>query len=529
MARPAPAARPAPHPQAARPAPRPHPPAAARFAPQHHQAPAVRRATQPQPRINRAERRAPAPRTAAPTASRPAKPTASPQRAATPSAVSPARAQRQERLQRAREDRALRHLPPRQRAARRREIEHDRQQRATQRTQTAPTAAARSGQTNPTAAATTAARAGNRATATRLNRGPRHNGQARVSAQAARQGRFAAPFAAASVTASTAARAAHVAPRRAWRSGHRANFVAWFGPVFYPYAYSDIFDYAFWPDGYDDDYWYAAYDDMFDGVFFGEVGQPEEYVGSIPRGDNDAPTYKAVSSLCRQPGDGITAWPIAEIENKVGLSRDQIALLDGVKRAGSKAASVFKATCPSENAFPLTPTGRLAGMTARLNATLEAVQTVRPELEKFYDSLSDEQKERFNEIGPGKAVTNPEARAALPDDARKCGEAKPGLTNLPIEQIDDALHPNKSQEAELDNLANATVKAVGILQAACPSETPLTPPGRMQAIETRLKAMIEAADTVKPALDSFYGSLSAEQKARFNRLGRELAKSADAQ
>ena len=37
--------------------------------------------------------------------------------------------------------------------------------------------------------------------------------------------------------------------------------------------------------------------------------------------------------------------------------------------------------------------------------------------------------------------------------------------------------------------------------------------------------MIDAAKTVKPALDSFYGSLSNEQKARFNRIGRDLAQS----
>jgi hypothetical protein len=35
--------------------------------------------------------------------------------------------------------------------------------------------------------------------------------------------------------------------------------------------------------------------------------------------------------------------------------------------------------------------------------------------------------------------------------------------------------------------------------------------------------MVEAANTVKPALDSFYGSLNDEQKARFNKLGREIA------
>ena len=81
--------------------------------------------------------------------------------------------------------------------------------------------------------------------------------------------------------------------------------------------------------------------------------------------------------------------------------------------------------------------------------------------------------------------------------------------------------------AELDKLQDATDKAVGILQAACPEEKPMTPPGRLDAMETRLKAMIEAANTVKPALGSFYASLSSEQKARFNRMGRELASAKD--
>jgi hypothetical protein len=45
----------------------------------------------------------------------------------------------------------------------------------------------------------------------------------------------------------------------------------------------------------------------------------------------------------------------------------------------------------------------------------------------------------------------------------------------------------------------------------------------LAAMEMRLQAMLEAANTVKPALDDFYGSLTSEQKARFNRIGRELA------
>ncbi|MDO8876315.1 MAG: Spy/CpxP family protein refolding chaperone, partial [Pseudolabrys sp.] len=431
-ARPAPATRPAPPPAAARPAPppaaaRPAPPPAARAAPPRPQPPAARIAPQrPQPpaariappssqapaaaarrdqfqqriqqrgaerqrqqtpqapAVNRAQRNAPA---------QAVTPNAAQRGAAPAAAVAPAQnrqqlrqQQSQERLLQRREDRALRSLPPAQRATRREEIQRARTERATQRQQAIQPAGRAGIAAQPNAAPANVPNARvNALAAARVNRGPRRSGQARVAPLAASQGRFAAAFAspqAANFRAARAmARANGVAPRRAWRSGRRASFVAWYGPVFYPYAYSDIFDYAFWPRGYDDDYWYVAYDDFFDGVFFGEVGQPEEYVGSIGGAPRvAAPTYKAVQEVCKQPGSGITAWPVAEIESKVGLNGEQKQLLGDVKTAGAKAASVFSATCPTENAFPLTPTGRLASMTARLDATLEAVQTVRPAL-----------------------------------------------------------------------------------------------------------------------------------------------------
>jgi LTXXQ motif family protein len=229
-----------------------------------------------------------------------------------------------------------------------------------------------------------------------------------------------------------------------------------------------------------------------------------------------------VQELCRQPGSGITAWPFAEIERKVGLNADQKQLLGDVRKASQDAAAVFKASCPPENAFPLTPPGRLDSMTARLDATLQTVQTVRPALERFYDSLSDEQKERFNELGPKNTAANAEASEAS-QAAETCKQPKQGLANLPIEKIEDALNPTDAQEAELNKLQDATSKAVSIMQAACPDETPITPPGRLDAMEKRLQAMIDAAKTVKPALESFYSSLTSEQKARFNRIGRSLA------
>src|SRR6188508_481755 len=419
---------------------------------------------------------------------------------------------RAERALQRREDRELRRVPAAQKAQRRDEIRNARQQRALNRQQLVQPNAA---QAQPNA---------------RAQRANRRDGAARVTQDAARRGRFAAPFAAQAANIGGRNRFAHLAAHRAWRQGHRAAFVAWYGPVFWPYAYSDVFDYTFWPAGYDDGYWAYAYDDFFDGVFWGEAGPPEAYAYAAPSssrpssGTASRPNYAAVRDLCRQPGSGVTAWPFAEIERKVRLNAEQKELLADIRKASQDAAAVFKASCPPEDSFPLTPPGRLAAMTARLDATLQAVQTVRPALEAFYASLSDEQKERFNELGPKPTAANAEARDAS-EATDSCNQPKPGLANLPIEKIEDAINPTDAQEAELNKLQDATSKAVEIMQAACPNDTPLTPPGRLDAMEKRLQSMIDAAKIVKPALDSFYSSLSGEQKARFNRVGQQLSQS----
>ncbi len=402
-----PAARPAPHPApAARPAPAPHPVvrapaphpvmrAAPRPAPHMaphpvvraapHAAPhiAPRQAARPGPRpapsaagaIRREERRAQRRQTTPRATAKPRNATA-PRNAAAPQPATTRAAQRQERALRRQEDRSLRRLPPAQRAARRQDIQRAREQRVQQRQQATPNALAQP----------------NAQVQRNAQRGPRRNGQPRIAAQAARQGRFAAAFAQpAASTQQRQARRHRWSAREAWRHHARAPFIAWYGPVFWPYAYSDVFDYTFWPDGYDDGYWAYAYDDFVDGLFWGEVGPPAEYAyAPPPSGASSAPApvrYAAVQELCKQPGSGITAWPIAEIEKKVGLNDEQKQLLADMRRDAQTAAGAFKASCPAENAFPMTPPGRLAAMTARLQSTLDAVDTVKPALDKFYNSL----------------------------------------------------------------------------------------------------------------------------------------------
>ncbi|WGS22753.1 Spy/CpxP family protein refolding chaperone [Bradyrhizobium sp. ISRA463] len=95
---------------------------------------------------------------------------------------------------------------------------------------------------------------------------------------------------------------------------------------------------------------------------------------------------------------------------------------------------------------------------------------------------------------------------------------KSDLAQLPINRIEASLHPAGKQKDALERLSDATTKAIADLQAACPNDVPLTPVGRLEAMQHRLEAMQKAARLIEPALDEFYATLSSEQKARFNTL-----------
>jgi ABC-type transporter MlaC component len=100
-----------------------------------------------------------------------------------------------------------------------------------------------------------------------------------------------------------------------------------------------------------------------------------------------------------------------------------------------------------------------------------------------------------------------------------CSAQAAGLTDWPIDAIAQAVGPDDAQRAALDELKAAAAKAVDVLRAACPNELASTPIGRVNAMDARLAAMLQAVRIVRPALTNFYQMLSDEQKARFNALG----------
>ena len=305
-----------------------------------------------------------------------------------------------------------------------------------------------------------------------------------------------------------------------WGHGwHWHNHLGWIGPVFWPFAYGDFFYYALWPDDYAyyDPLWIYGYPDIYEGIF-----SPYDY-GEYVQGPNAPARMKALTDQmaqsCTEESDEVTGWPIDQISAAVQPDQQQAALLDDLGNAVVKASQVIRSNCPTAVSF--TPTGRLDAMDQRLQGLVQAVDIISPPLTQFYDSLSDEQKARFNAIKPPAdqhaAPQGQDANAAAPKS-----QCDASAMAWPADQIDRAVRPTEAQRAKLDTLQAAVNHGTDLIKAACPSEVPSTPPARLAAAGAHLKAMLQAVETIRPALHDFYNSLADDQKARFNTMGRQL-------
>jgi hypothetical protein len=315
-----------------------------------------------------------------------------------------------------------------------------------------------------------------------------------------------------------------------WRHPHGG--FGWVGPVFWPFAYYDIYDYALWGYGYDPLFWDYGYNDIYAGLFapygYDDLAGYAPTGGSGPRvtvgraSSARAEVPDQLAQMCGEDSRDIAGLPIDQIQQALQLNEAQRAALDDLANASLKAAQDIKAACPTQ--ITATAPGRLAAMQARIEAMIAAVETVQPPLQKFYDLLTDEQRARLNALAQDQrrreARRNARnARNASGSLTQSCGAAQPGVTDWPTAEIEARLHPTEAQRASLTALQDASAKAAEMLKASCPTAEPITPPARLEAIANRLDTMLRAVKTVRAALDDFYGKLSDEQKAQFEAIG----------
>jgi hypothetical protein len=317
-----------------------------------------------------------------------------------------------------------------------------------------------------------------------------------------------------------------------WRHGDGGY--GWVGPLFWPFAYDDIYDYAIW--GYGPAFWGYGYTDVY-AALFAPYGYEElagylpqgvaggsRYATGSPGGPPEAPAYlgrpsQATRQLAQMCGEEsrIVDLPIDRVRHTIGLSDEQSAALNDLDNALAKAAQDIRSACPAD--VSLTAPDRLAAMGQRLQAMLTAVEAVEPLLEKFYGFLNDEQKARLTALAEEQRRDAIGTRNAGPP-VTGCEAAPPGVTDWPVAEIERRLHPTEAQSASLAKLKDASAQAADMLKGSCNAEGAITPPARLAAAGERLRTMLQAVSLVQTALGDFYGSLSDEQKAQFEAIGR---------
>jgi hypothetical protein len=100
-----------------------------------------------------------------------------------------------------------------------------------------------------------------------------------------------------------------------------------------------------------------------------------------------------------------------------------------------------------------------------------------------------------------------------------CNPRAAGLAEWRAERIDRLVRPTDAQRPKLDELRKASARAAEIISAACPTDIPQSPVARLELMEKRMNAMLEALKVVRPAFAEFYNALDADQQSRLNAAG----------
>ncbi len=305
---------------------------------------------------------------------------------------------------------------------------------------------------------------------------------------------------------------------------HHGRWFRWYGPVFWPYFSGDYFCYGLSPDFCSGVFWGYGPDTILWGAFWpyseyyydedaayaaagaGDIYAPYRAPARIASKEPDA---NAIAESCAGLAPGLSGLPIEKLQAIIGATEAQRTALEGLKAAASLASDILSRACPSEP--PHTPVGRLDAILQRLQAMEEANQAVKGPFQHLYGLLTDGQKRRLEAVS--KPFSKPQPAPSSGVDIAGLCSSQARFTGMPMDRIASTAGLAGEQQRELEKLKAAAAKAADGLKASCPSSVPDTLAGRLDAAQQRIAALIAAVETVRPALASFYASLTDEQKA----------------
>jgi hypothetical protein len=219
---------------------------------------------------------------------------------------------------------------------------------------------------------------------------------------------------------------------------------------------------------------------------------------------------------CQQPLDANAI--VGRITSDISPTADQMPLLQKLGGALGMASGYLAKACPP--GIPAQPVARLQMMQSQIQALAMAIDIVRPPLQEFEQSLTPDQKARFD----GTSDTTGSAPAAQTSVQqqnqagallRPCGDSTSAI-NWSIEQINKSVQPTNAQRDDLANVKQAFTSAAADLDTHCPASAPATALGRLETIEARLDAAWRTVLSMQVALADFENKLSEAQRNRFD-------------
>jgi LTXXQ motif family protein len=277
-------------------------------------------------------------------------------------------------------------------------------------------------------------------------------------------------------------------------------------------AYDDIFGFVLTPSGHGEAFWRHGAADLHEALI------PPG--ASLPRADPKTrggriPGAAPVATCPERRPDGIAGWPMEQVERTLKPTGQQHQGLESLHAALDHAFDLAQASCSA--AAPRSSVDRLDALRKRV----AAMRMVRPPLGDLYASLSDEQKARLNAASRQVVVdaSASDARAQASEAERlmrACAADAGGTVQSALGQLQQTVQPTADQRPGLEILAGTFGHVAELLKASCPADMPLTPTGRINAAEKRLRVMLYAISILRGPLDRFYASLNAEQKSRFD-------------
>jgi LTXXQ motif family protein len=235
---------------------------------------------------------------------------------------------------------------------------------------------------------------------------------------------------------------------------------------------------------------------------------------------------------CIQESTELKTWPLDLVAQTVSPDEGQRNALEQMRSVTAKAGDTLASSCPSD--VPAALPARFDALEQGLGSFIEALDSVRPTVELFYNSLNDEQKARLVAMYMSNASSqktpsqqdksdqslrsNRSVRESpdfpVTQQSPVCQRWADALRAWPIREIETGMVLADRQRAELYELSASMYRAAGALAASCPTETSFTPLGQIDGKRKRIEALRQAVNLVRPQLGRFADGLNDEQKTR---------------